>query len=103
MTSPFWRRFISASLVLFPFASAWALTQLNVGEDQANQGMYSGGCNVGSGGDNGFFACKMVSKSEGEGSYAGHYLAKLGEKPEVAPITTDRVFALFANGSRYEE
>ena len=103
MTSPFWCRLISAALALFPFASAWALTQLNVGEDQANQGMYSGGWNVGSGGDNGFFAWKMVSKSDGEGSYAGHYLGKLGEKPEVAPITTDRVFALFANGSRYEE
>ena len=65
MTSPFWRRLISAALALFPFASAWALTQLNVGEDQANQGMYGGGWNVGSGGDNGFFAWKMVSKSEG--------------------------------------
>jgi len=80
-----------------------ALTQVNVGEDQANQGMYNGGWNNGSGGDNGFFAWKMVSKSDGEGSFAGHYMGKLAEKPEVAPITTDRVFSLFANGKSYEE
>jgi len=97
------RRFIFVSIFLCPFAGAWALTQLNVGEDQANQGMYNGGWNVGSGGDNGFFAWKMVSKSDGEGSFAGHYLGKLAEKPEVAPITTDRAFALFANGKSYEE
>ena len=103
MNPPSLRRFISASFAIFPFTSAWALTQLNVGEDQANQGMYSGGWNVGSGGDNGFFAWKMVSKSDGEGSFAGHYLGKLVEKPEAAPITTDRVFALFANGNSYEE
>lgn len=103
MTSPFWRRLISASLALFPCVSAQALTQLNVGEDQANQGMYHGGWNVGSGGDNGFFAWKMVSQAEGEGSFAGHYLGTVAEKPEVAPITTDRVFALFANGKSFAE
>ena len=82
---------------------AWALTQVNVGEDQANQGMYNGGWNDGTGGDNGFFVWKMVTKSDGEGSFAGHYLGKVGEKPELAPITTDRVFSLFANGKSYEE
>ena len=91
------------SALLCPAVSAPALTQVNVGEDQANQGMYNGGWNVGSGGDNGFFAWKMAAKSDGEGSFAGHYLGKLGEKPELAPITTDRVFALFANGRGYEE
>jgi hypothetical protein len=45
----------------------------------------------------------MVSKSDGEGSFAGHYMGKLGERAEVAPITTDRVFSLFANGKSYEE
>ena len=58
--------------------NGFALTQVNVGEDQANQGMYSGGWNDGSGGDNGFFAWKMVSKADGEGSFAGHYLGKKG-------------------------
>ena len=80
-----------------------AQSQVNVGEDQANQGMYSGGWNEGSGGDNGFFAWKMASKSDGEGSFAGHYLGKKGEQPGVEVITTDRVFALFANGRGYEE
>ena len=87
--------FRSVSLLLAFFCLAvpgWALTQVNVGEDQANQGMYNGGWNDGTGGDNGFFVWKMVTKSDGEGSFAGHYLGKLGEKPEVAPITTDRVF-----------
>jgi len=93
--------FVAACLGLA--SPAWALTQINVGEDQANQGMYSGGWNIGSGGDNGFFAWKMVTKSEGEGSFAGHYMGKLAEKPEVAPLTTDRVFSLFANGKSYEE
>ena len=81
----------------------WALTQVNVGEDQANQGMYNGGWNPGSGNDNGFFGWQFAAKADGEGSFAGHYLAKVGEKPEVAPITTDRVFSLFANGKSYEE
>lgn len=81
----------------------WALSQINVGEDQANQGMYNGGWNPGSGGDNGFFGWQFAAKADGEGSFAGHYMGKLSEKPEVAPITTDRVFALFANGKGYEE
>lgn len=84
-------------------APLWALTQVNVGEDQANQGMYNGGWNVGSGGDNGFFAWKMVAKADGEESFAGHYLGKVSERSELAPITTDRVFSLFANGKSYEE
>ena len=84
-------------------APSWALTQVNVGEDQANQGMYNGGWNVGSGGDNGFFAWKMVAKADGEESFAGHYLGKVSERSELAPITTDRVFSLFANGKSYEE
>ena len=102
MRPPFRSALLLAAL-LCPAVSAPALTQVNVGEDQANQGMYNGGWNVGSGGDNGFFAWKMAAKSDGEGSFAGHYLGKLGEKPELAPITTDRVFALFANGRGYEE
>ncbi len=84
-------------------APLWALTQVNVGEDQANQGMYNGGWNAGSGGDNGFFAWKMVAKADGEESFAGHYLGKVSERSELAPITTDRVFSLFANGKSYEE
>ena len=84
-------------------APLWALTQVNVGEDQANQGMYNGGWNVGSGGDNGFFAWKMVARADGEESFAGHYLGKVSERSELAPITTDRVFSLFANGKSYEE
>jgi hypothetical protein len=99
-------RFRTARVLAFflPLASpAWALTQVNVGEDQANQGMYNGGWNPGSGGDNGFFGWQFAAKADGEGSFAGHYLGKVGEKSEVAPITTDRVFALFANGKSYEE
>jgi len=84
-------------------AHVWALTQINVGEDQANQGMYNGGWNPGSGNDNGFFGWQFAAKADGEGSFAGHYMGKVAEKPEAAPITTDRVFALFANGKSYEE
>lgn len=91
------------SLLLSPCSEALALSQINVGEDQANQGMYGGGWNVGSGNDNGFFGWRMAAKSDGEGSFAGHYLAKLGDKPELAPLTTDRAFALYANGKTYEE
>jgi hypothetical protein len=84
-------------------APVWALTQVNVGEDQANQGMYNGGWNPGSGNDNGFFGWQFATKAESEGSFAGHYLGKVGERSELAPITTDRVFSLFANGKSYEE
>lgn len=84
-------------------ALAWAMAQVNVADDDANQGMYNGGWNQGSGGDNGFFAWKMVSKSDGDGSYAGHYLARAEENATVGPITSNRAFALFANGRGYEE
>lgn len=91
-----------ALLVAAP-ALAWAMAQVNVADDDANQGMYNGGWNQGSGGDNGFFAWKMVSKSEGDGSFAGHYLARAEENAIVGPITSNRAFALFANGRGYEE
>lgn len=93
--------FLAVSICLA--APVWALTQVNVGEDQANQGMYSGGWNTGSGNDNGFFGWQFAARSDGEGSFAGHYLGKVDERPELAPITTDRVFSLFANGKSYEE
>lgn len=93
----------AAFLLLGTTSVALAIAQVNVADDDANQGMYGGGWNDGSGGDNGFFAWKMVSKSDGEGSFAGHYLGKKGEQAGVEAITTDRVFALFANGRGYEE
>jgi hypothetical protein len=95
--------FFALSLMSFSSGALLAQSQVNVGEDQANQGMYNGGWNDGSGGDNGFFAWKMVSKSDGEGSFAGHYLGKKGEQAGVEVITTDRVFSLFANGRGFEE
>ena len=92
-------------IFVFPalLSGAQASSQVNIGDDDANQGMYNGGWNDGTGGDNGFFAWKMVATSDGEGSFAGHYVAKKGEHAEVEPITTDRAFALFANGKSFEE
>ena len=83
--------------------AAFAASQVNIGDDDADQGMYNGGWKDGTGGDNGFFPWKIAAKSDGEGSFAGNYLAKKSEKPEIAPIATDRAFALFANGKSYEE
>jgi hypothetical protein len=103
MKFPLRGSFLCLPALLCSLASSSALTQVNVGEDQANQGMYNGGWNPGSGNDNGFFGWQFAAKADGEGSFAGHYLGKVGEKSEVAPITTDRVFALFANGKGYEE
>ena len=97
------RPFFSLSVLVALVVPVWALTQVNVGEDQANQGMYSGGWNPGSGNDNGFFGWQFAAKSDGEGSFSGHYLGKVGERSELSPITTDRVFSLFANGKSYEE
>ena len=82
---------------------AFAASQVNIGDDDADQGMYNGAWRDGTGGDNGFFPWKIVAKADGEGSFAGNYLAKKSEKPEIAPIATDRAFALFANGKSYEE
>lgn len=90
-------------LLLAAPAVAWAVAQVNVADDDANQGMYNGGWNQGSGGDNGFLAWKMVAKADGEGSFAGHYLARVEENEFVGPITKGRAFALFANGRGYEE
>lgn len=97
-------RFLPQTLALcLCVSAAVASNQVNIGDDDANQGMYGGGWNDGSGGDNGFFPWKMISKSDGEGSFAGHYLASKGDHPVVEPITTGRAFALFANGRAYEE
>ena len=91
---------ISVSLIV---SGAFAASQVNIGDDDADQGMYNGAWRDGTGGDNGFFPWKIVAKADGEGSFAGNYLAKKSEKPEIAPIATDRAFALFANGKSYEE
>jgi len=96
------------SLVLLGFlgwsvASLLAKAQVNVADDDANQGMYSGGWNQGSGGDNGFFAWRMVAKSDGEESFAGHYLANQNDHGVISVISDNRAFALFANGCGFEE
>jgi len=91
------------SVFILPVSSSFAIAQVNVADDSANQGFYNGGWNQGSGGDNGFFGWKMVTKTDGEGSFAGHYLGRQGEQPGVEAITTGRVFGLFANGRGFEE
>lgn len=83
--------------------TAIASSQVNIGDDDADQGIYNAAWKDGTGGDNGFFPWKIVAKADGEGSFAGNYLAKKSEKPEIAPIANDRAFALFANGKSYEE
>ncbi len=100
--------FPRCSLVLLGFlgwsvASLLAKAQVNVADDDANQGMYSGGWNQGSGGDNGFFAWRMVAKSDGEESFAGHYLANQNDHGVISVISDNRAFALFANGCGFEE
>ena len=80
-----------------------AASQVNIGDDDADQGMYGTAWRDGTGGDNGFFAWKILTKTDGEGSFAGNYLAKKSEKPELAPIAADKAFALYANGKSYEE
>jgi hypothetical protein len=89
--------------LLLSLVSAAAMAPVNVAEDNANQGMYGGGWNDGSGGDNGFFPWKMVARSHGQDSFAGHYLGRKGEQDGVEVLTSDRVFALFANGAGFEE
>lgn len=81
----------------------FAASQVNIGDDDADQAIYNAAWRDGTGGDNGFFPWKIVSKSDGEGSFAGNYLAKKSEQPSIAPIANDRAFALFANGKSYEE
>lgn len=91
------------AILYFSVSYVLAASQVNVGEDQANQGMYNGAWSDGTGGDNGFFAWKMVSKTAGDGSFAGNYLGKKGEQKGIEAITTDRAFALYANGRGFEE
>lgn len=99
---------LSSPLRLLPLliavpSLALGMAQVNVADDDANQGFYNGGWNQGSGADNGFFGWKLVNKTAGEGSFAGHYLGKKGEQAGVDAITTGRVFGLFANGRGFEE
>lgn len=102
MPIPFRLLAVSSTLAL-TLSPLLAMAPVNVAEDSANQGMYGGGWNDGTGGDNGFLPWKMVSRAHGDESFAGHYLAHKGEHPSVEAITTDRAFALFANGHGYEE
>ena len=88
---------------ILALAGAYAASQVNIGDDDADQGMYNGAWRDGTGGDNGFFPWKIVTKTDGEGSFAGNYLAKKSERPALSPIAADRAFALFANGKSYEE
>jgi len=97
------RSFLRIFSVVAVTSAAFAAGQVNIGDDDADQGMYNAAWRDGTGGDNGFFPWKIVVKAEGEGSFAGNYLAKKSEKPEIAPIANDRAFALFANGKSYEE
>ena len=83
--------------------TAIGASQVHIADDDANQGLYNDGWKDGSGGDNGFFPWKMVAKSDGEGSFAGHFMGKKGEQGGVDVLTTDRIFALFANGRGFEE
>lgn len=97
------RTFLQIIFVSLIASGAFAASQVNIGDDDADQGMYNTAWRDGTGGDNGFFPWKIVAKTDGEGSFAGNYLAKKSEKPEISPIATDRAFALFANGKSYEE
>jgi hypothetical protein len=90
-------------LSVLGLSGAFAASQVNIGDDDADQGMYGGAWRDGTGGDNGFFPWKIVSKADGEGSFAGNYLAKKSERPALGPIAADKAFALFANGKSYEE
>lgn len=95
--------FPTAFFIVCSAGAGFGASQVNIGDDDADQGMYGGAWRDGTGGDNGFFPWKIVAKSDGEGSYAGNYLAKKSEKPEIGPIAGDKAFALFANGRSYEE
>ncbi len=91
------------SVFLLFVSPCLAANQVTIADDDANQGMYNGGWSDGSGNDNGFFAWKMVQTAETDGSFAGHYLANRGEHGRVEILTSDRAFALFANGRGFEE
>lgn len=99
----FIRSFLPVPLIFVSLSGVFAASQVNIGDDDADQAMYGTAWRDGTGGDNGFFPWKIVAKSEGEGSFAGNYVAKKSEKPALAPIATDKAFALFANGKSYEE
>jgi hypothetical protein len=84
-------------------SAAFAAGQVNIGDDDADQGMYGAAWRDGTGGDNGFFPWKILTKADGDGSFAGNYLAKKSERPALGTIAADKAFALFANGKSYEE
>lgn len=95
--------FFCALLLSICVSALRGAAQVNAADDDAGQGMYDGGWSNGSGGDNGFFPWKMVTKAEPDGSFAGHYTATTGDQHWVEAITKNRAFALFANGRGYEE
>lgn len=96
-------RWFPCALLLALIASARASNQINIADDDADQGMYGGSWEEGSGGDNGFFAWKFESKTDGEESFAGHCLSEKKDHEGLDAITSGRAFALFANGRGHEE
>lgn len=96
-------RWFSCALLLASLAAAGASNQINIADDDADQGMYGGRWEDGSGNDNGFFAWKLESKTDGDESFAGHCLSQKQDHEGLGAITGGRAFALFANGRGREE
>lgn len=101
-------RWFSCVFLLASLAVASASNQINIADDDADQGMYGGtSWDEGSGGDNGFFAWKFATKCEpaatGGGGFAGRCFVGKQDHEGLEAITAGRAFALFANGQGAEK
>ncbi len=87
---------------LFGASLANAMPSNPTADDDASQSAYNGGWNE-SGGGYGFGNWKFQETHGASDSFAGHFLAEVGNNPELGPIATgNKAFGLYANGAEFE-
>ena len=75
-----------------------------VGDDDASQSGYGSGWSTDKGAGEGFGKWNLLTKTEGDNSYAGFYIASNSDKADLKGISIGgKAFGLFANGPGFEE
>ncbi len=73
----------------------------NFAEDSA--GNYHAGWTTGSNSGHGFGPWRLAARHGAEGSYAGFFVARAEDQPDLRNITRRHAFGLYANGVEFEE
>ena len=75
-----------------------------VAEDQAHFGAYHDGWQNGEYSGKGFGAWELTAPQQGEGRYAGFFIAEANREPDIGAVARDgKAFGIYANGIGFEE